>query len=169
MPYPLAIKALAYANDPTCWKSYSGKTPHYKRIMDGRRSMSLGTAVHQMMESILSPKQKDLAMGEPYFSYLFIDHPKSKLRAMPPMKVSMLLHFDSVCEPYAPEKTRTSRAYTKFVKELLRDALIERPTEEERYQTPGWAYRTTDKGRTLVTAICNVPNPVAQTEWVIPK
>lgn len=55
------------------------------------------------------------------------------------------------------------------LKELLRDGLIERPTRGEQYANPGWAYRTTVKGATLVNAICSVPNPVERTRWVIPS
>jgi hypothetical protein len=51
----------------------------------------------------------------------------------------------------------------------LKEGLIERPTHEERAASPGWAYRTTDKGDALVNAICTVPNPVAKTRWIIPS
>jgi hypothetical protein len=90
------------------------------------------------------------------------------VRRNPPMKISMLLHFYYACSAYAPEACRTSQAYTKFVKELLRDELIERPTHGKRKANPGWAYRTTDKGSALVNAICLVPDPVARTQWVLP-
>jgi hypothetical protein len=86
----------------------------------------------------------------------------------PPLKINMLLHFYGAAEAFSPEKTRTSPAYTQFVKELLRDGLIERPSKMERAQYPGWAYRTTAKGAALVNAICTVPNPVERTRWVIP-
>lgn len=92
-----------------------------------------------------------------------------RLRRNPPMKVNMLLHFYGVCEAFAPEKCRTSPAYTQFVKELLREGLIERPTKEEREQYPGWAYQTTAKGDALVNAICSVQNPVERTRYVIPS
>lgn len=90
-------------------------------------------------------------------------------RRNPPMKVNMLLHFYACAEAYAPEKCRTSPAYTQFVKELLKDGLIERPTREEREEYPGWAYQTTAKGDALVNAICSVPNPVERTRYVIPS
>lgn len=171
MPYPIAIKQLAYANDPTCWKSYSGMPRNYKRYMDGRRAASLGTATHQMIESILKPETT--AMGQAPFGFFLLEDitgtwaPKPKRN--PPMKISMLMHFHYSAEAYAPEHARTSQAYTKFVKELLRDKLIERPSREEREESPGWAYRTTDKGRALVNAICTVREPVAETTWVIPQ
>lgn len=195
MPYPQAIKELAYRNDPECWISYSGAPRWRKREMDGRRSASLGTAVHQMMESILSPKPKEHTMAkEPFFiieemlaplfeqglsvddieTILFVDEtapkrPRPKPRRNPPMKISMLLHFYACIEPFAPEKCRTSPAYTQFVKELLRDELIERPSKDERAEHPGWAYRTTAKGSALVNAICTLPNPIERTRWVMPK
>ena len=95
--------------------------------------------------------------------------PRPRRDFRPPLKVMMLLHFNFALGPFTPESTRTSPAYTKFVKELLREKLIERPTREEQYENPGWAYRTTEKGDALVKAICAVPNPVEQTRWVIPS
>jgi hypothetical protein len=88
-------------------------------------------------------------------------------RRNPPMKIGMLMHFHGTLEAYTPERSRQSRAYVQFVKELLHDGLIERPTAEERVQFPGFAYRTTRKGAALVNAICNVQNPVVK--WVIPS
>lgn len=90
-------------------------------------------------------------------------------RRNPPLKLAMLLHFYGAAEAFSPDKTRTSMAYTQFVRELLRDGLIERPTHEERAANPGWAYRTTRKGDALVNALCVVPNPVERTRWVIPR
>lgn len=108
-------------------------------------------------------------MGQSHFlSVSFVQHHPVKRPHAPPMKISMMLHFYCACEAYAPEKCRTSRAYTQFVKELLREGLIERPSHEEREAAPGWAYRATEKGRAWVNAICNTPQPVAKTRWVIP-
>jgi len=112
------------------------------------------------------------------FDVVFIDTPPERIArpARPqrkkrnkPMKVSMLLHFYACAEPFAPEKCRTSPAYTQFVKELLHDGLIERPSKRERLENPGWAYRTTAKGDALVNAICTVQNPVERVHWVIPE
>lgn len=94
---------------------------------------------------------------------------KPKVPRVPPMKISMMLHFYAVVGPYTPENARTSAAYTQFVKELLHDGLIERPTHTERFRYPGWAYRTTGKGEAWVHAICTVPVPVAKTRWIIPS
>jgi hypothetical protein len=87
----------------------------------------------------------------------------------PLMKIDMLLHFYCAWEPYAPEQQRRSPAYTQFVKELLREGLIVRPTTTQREEYPGWAYRTTEKGEAWVHAICTVPVPVARTRWIIPS
>jgi hypothetical protein len=84
----------------------------------------------------------------------------------PPLKIAMLLHFHACVDKFAPEETRTSPAYVQFVRELLRDGLIERPDAAAREPYPGWAYRTTPKGDALVNAICAVPNPVER--WLIP-
>jgi len=84
------------------------------------------------------------------------------------MKINMLLHFYTCVGAYTPERCRTSAAYTQFVKELLRDGLVERPSKRERLEYPGWAYRTTAKGDALVNAICAVQNPVERTRWIIP-
>jgi len=84
------------------------------------------------------------------------------------MKIAMLMHFYGCCDPFAPECTRTSPAYTQFVKELLRDGLIERPTKQQRQDYPGWAYKTTAKGDVMVNAICTTPQPVERTRWVMP-
>ena len=94
--------------------------------------------------------------------------PKRRPR-MPPMKVAMLLHFYGVAGPFAPEEQRTSAAYTQFIRELLRDGLVERPSKTERENYSGWAYRTTAKGAALVNAICSTPMPVERTRWVIPS
>lgn len=108
---------------------------------------------------------------EIHFLELFGDKPKPKQRARrnPPMKINMLMHFYGVVGPFVPEHQRTSPAYTQFVKELLKDGLIMRPTKEQREDFPGWAYRTTAKGDALVNAICTVPNPVERTRWVMPS
>lgn len=116
---------------------------------------------------------------EPFFTPLSLPHfdivlmfddvPKPKPKRMPSLKVSMLLHFHGIVGPFAPEERRTSQAYTQFVRELLRDGLVVRPTNEEREKYPGWAYRTTAKGDALVNAICSTPMPVERTRWVIPS
>ena len=111
----------------------------------------------------------------PLFEVLFVglpemELPKPKRRSpkMPPMKVAMLLHFYGIVGPFAPEEQRTSQAYTQFIRELLRDGLVKRPTKAQREEHPGWAYQTTAKGDALVNAICSTPLPVARTRWVIP-
>jgi hypothetical protein len=86
-----------------------------------------------------------------------------------PMKINMMLHFYACAEAFAPEAQRRSSAYTMFVKELLREGLIERPTHRQREEYRGWAYKATEKGKAWVHALCTVPVPVAKTRWIIPS
>ncbi len=89
--------------------------------------------------------------------------------AMPPLKIKMMLHFGTTLGPYAPEPVRTSPAYTTFVKELLRDGMIERPSKEQRAEYPGWAYKATMKGQCYIKALTDVPLPVrTDPVWTMP-
>lgn len=95
--------------------------------------------------------------------------PTHERTLMPPMKIAMMLHFACTVQPFAPEAQRTSQAYTTFVRELLRDGMIERPTKAQQEAHPGWAYRATEKGRIYVEALKAVKLPVAVTpEWKVP-
>lgn len=85
------------------------------------------------------------------------------------MKIAMMLHFACRVEPFAPEAQRTSAAYTKFIKELLADGLVERPTDEQRAVYPGWAYKATAKGKAYIEALKAVQLPVADTVWTVPS
>jgi hypothetical protein len=91
---------------------------------------------------------------------------------MPPLKISMMLHFYSIVGAFAPDNVRRSESYAQFVRELLRDGMIERPSHQQREQHAGWAYRATDKGRTYVEALTKVPLPVLAApvapKWIIP-
>lgn len=44
MPIEQSIKERAYAIDPSCWISYTGKPPEFKAAMDARRTLALETA-----------------------------------------------------------------------------------------------------------------------------
>lgn len=90
------------------------------------------------------------------------------------LKIEMMLHFASKIGPFAPESARTSPAYTRFIKALLRDGLVERPTKAERRKYPGWAYRATDRGKAYVEALRRVGLPeIVSTEttttWTVPR
>lgn len=94
--------------------------------------------------------------------------PKRKT-TMPPLKIKMMLHFANVLGPFTPEHVRTSPAYTTYVKELLRDGMIERPTHEQRETFTGWAYKATPRGQCYVKALTNVPLPVrTDPVWAMP-
>ena len=88
------------------------------------------------------------------------------------LKIEMMLHFATIVGPFVPEAQRTSPAYTKFVKQLLADDLIERPTEEEREEYQGWAYKATERGLAYVEGLKDVQLPIpveTSTTWIIPQ
>jgi len=118
-----------------------------------------------MMFSLRNPKLASAFPSKPMRPKLL--KPPPPPHRNPPLKIAMLLHFYGTAEPFAPEKTRTSNSYVQFVKELLREGLIERPTPQEREVAPGWAYKATEKGRVMVGAICAVQNPVSR--WTMPS
>lgn len=154
MPYSPRVKSLAYQMDPPCWKSYSGMHPVHKRRMEVRRVETLEAA--QLYINVME-------------RISFRVHRRKTEVPMPPMKIAMMLHFATVVGPYPPESDRVSEAYACFVRELLEQGMIERPTREERFAFPGWAYRATDKGVVYVEALKRVPLPVqAQPVWVMP-
>lgn len=171
MPFSPRVKQLAYADDPACWISYSGKPPSVKRRMDARRLAALLAAqrfvdaydkVMARKPAFLTPKLK--------LSFPHINADEAPMSsAMPTLKIQMLLHFSYVPAPFTPETKRTAPAYTVFVQQLLDDGMIERPTDAEREDYPGWAYKTTAKGDCYVDALKAVPLPVpASPQWVMP-
>jgi hypothetical protein len=86
------------------------------------------------------------------------------------MKIAMMLHFATKREPFVPEHQRTSPAYTTFIKELLRDGMVERPSKAQRREWDGWAYKATSKGQCYVKALGAVPMPVrTDPEWAMPR
>lgn len=88
--------------------------------------------------------------------------PRPRRGGTPLMKIQMMIHFATTIGPFTPEPQRTSAAYTKFIKELLRDGLVERPTKRERRDYPGWAYKATKKGIAYVERIKAVELPEQQ-------
>lgn len=92
-----------------------------------------------------------------------------KVETMPLLKIRMMLHFATVLGPFAPEPVRRSEAYVTFVRELLRDGMIERPTTVQRNAHPGWAYKATPRGQCYVKTIEALPLPVrTNPEWEMP-
>jgi len=191
MPYPPHVKAIAYEIDPACWKSYSGKPVEIKRALDVRRTAALrqaeATAVltdwrinyagtvtgrwsARQPQPTRTPMSETYTMAELARMLLPFDPPPKRYRT-PPMKIAMMLHFATTISPFAPEAQRTSPAYTKFVKQLLADGMIERPTHAQRNAHPGWAYRATEKGLAYVEGLKDVQLPVpleTTTTWGIP-
>jgi hypothetical protein len=177
MPYSPRTKALAHRIDPKCWISYSGKDVSTKRAMDARRCAAL-----EMAHKVL-PQTDEAA---PYsFANILLANLKKIMNSVPPwakglpfkaerktmhsLKLQMMLHFATRAQAFAPETVRTSNAYVTFVRELLRDELIERPTKEQRAAYPGWAYKATPRGRCFVKALTETPLPVrTNPEWTMP-
>ena len=54
------VKAVAYALDPECWISYSGKPIAFKRIMEARRTASLSKA-EEHVERYSPPSHLEIA------------------------------------------------------------------------------------------------------------
>lgn len=94
-------------------------------------------------------------------------HEKKKMMTV--LKIKLMLHFASVLGPYPVEHVRTSSAYTTFVKELLHEGMIERPTREQREAFKGWAYKATPRGQCYVKALTETPLPVrTDPVWAMP-
>lgn len=187
MPYSPRVKALAYRLDPECWNSYSGLPVLIKRRMDARRVAALNDASERLfrsasarmgarLDALTEASKKDRARKSPgkFYSEIackgllitpFTNLPERS--TMPPMKIQMMLHFAAVIGPY---QYNQCDAYIQFVRELLRDGMIERPTKAQRAEHAGWAYKATAKGIVYVEALKAVPLPVqAEPKWVMPE
>ncbi len=168
MPYSPRVKELAYLIDPDAWISYSGKDPAVKRAIDRRRETSLSYGVICVLHGVTPDQIRShflYVKPEPIMSPVVC---KPGVSTMTPMKLSMMLHFYAIREAF-PGKSRTSPAYAQFAHELLTEGLTERPSKEEQERYPGWAYRSTDKGRVFVKALLATPLPVqAKPSWVMP-
>lgn len=94
---------------------------------------------------------------------------KRRSTVMPPMKIKMMLHFATTVGPYPSEGERTSTAYVTFVRELLRDGMIERTSREQREAHPGWGYKATPRGQCYIKALTDLPLPVrTDPVWTMP-
>lgn len=116
------------------------------------------TVLEDLLRTVLSDGLQPRPEPKPYVSC--------------PFKIAMMLHFATVVGPFQPERARTSPAYTKFIKQLLREGLVERPTRQEREEHPGWAYQATNKGRAYVEALKMVQLPVlteVSETWSVPR
>jgi len=189
MPYPPDVKALARYLDIECWRSYSGKPVEVKRALDVRRTAALRSAQETVdaviAECVPQPKRNPMSKQDDFLSDMLAEisgapgrsgwreapKPAPMRYHSPVMKIEMMLHFATIAGPFTPESQRTSPAYTKFVKQLLADELIERPTHEEREEHEGWAYRATERGCAYVEGIKAVQLPLpleTTTTWGIP-
>jgi hypothetical protein len=180
MPYSPRIKALAQQLDPGCWISYSGATPGVKRVIDARRCAALDKAerlqeeidkidmnkIGRLVSRVLAAENiYGPTAGQIEFNKI-MDEIERGSTTMPPMKIKMMLHFATVLGPFTPEHVRRSEAYVTYVKELLRDNMIERPSREQREMFPGWAYKATSRGHAYVKALQTIPLPVrTNPEW----
>jgi hypothetical protein len=89
--------------------------------------------------------------------------------SMPPLKIAMMLHFYAKFDEF-PGPERVSPAYSNFVRQLLAEGMVERPTTAQKISNPGWAYKATEKGRVYVEALKAVPMPVmSKPVWVMPS
>lgn len=87
---------------------------------------------------------------------------------MTPFNIELMLHFRCSIDPFR-EPARRSDAYVRGVKYLLREGMIERPTNAQRAAHPGWAYKSTAKGNVYVNALTGLPLPVrTNPEWAMP-
>jgi hypothetical protein len=183
MPYPPHVKELAHWLDPSCWKSYSGKPVEIKRALDVRRTAALHIAQETVDAGFalnVSPNPERTPMLDRDIGLELLLHgftASDRLRQAPTryhsavMKIEMMLHFATKAGPFTPEAQRTSPAYTKFIKQLLADGLVERPTKEEQENCPGWAYKASERGLAYVEGLKAVQLPVPVqtiTTWGIP-
>ena len=198
MPYSPQVKQLAHWFDIECWKSYSGKPVEVRRALDVRRMVALRSAQKTIDEAyfecgVLQPERDNMPCYDHYRLFPppmsegplynadgswtgnrdhWPDPQPAKRYHAHVMKIEMMLHFATCAGPFAPEAQRISPAYTKFVKQLLADELIERPTHEQREAHPGWAYMATERGRAYVEALKDTQLPIAvetSTTWRIPE
>ena len=168
MSFPLHVKALAHALDPECWVSYAGRCVADKRVIEARRQDALARA-----ERIIRSDTAGCSPPAPASTPAQVEQEAwVGINKMPILRMQMMLHYASSVKPFAPEATRTGPAYTRHVKTLLRQSMIERPSKRERREHPGWSYRVTDRGRAYVHALRHVGLPElvsSETVWHVPS
>lgn len=82
---------------------------------------------------------------------------------MTPLHITMLLHYHAIAEPYALRNPThaTSPAVREFREQLLKWDLIHEDDGPS-------GYRTTERGKTYIDGLCNLPLPISVTTWKIP-
>jgi hypothetical protein len=182
MPYSSRVKRLAQSLDLECWKSYSGKSPEFKRAIDARRTKALQTAAKMVIFAPnVTPRQ-----ARDTLNYFRKAHPKptalwrnfdmtdttTSREPWTPFKMKIFLHifgspqyhYLQTLEPLpGGRQNARKQSYSKAVRELIHDGLIENaPTAHE-------PLRVTDKGTVFADAVLRLPLPVpTKPEWVVP-
>lgn len=166
-----AIKDRAYAIDPPCWKSYSGKDKRYKQRMDSRRTASLAQARKEIDEDFAPDGGPAIQLRTPPFKLMF---PKIGASHMTPLHILIGIHYHSRPVPYAwdrPEE-RFSKAVRAYTEDLVRAGLLT-PREPDGDDVPEHirntaAYAATDGLRMWVDALTDVPLPKLREAWTHP-
>ena len=85
---------------------------------------------------------------------------------MTPLHVQILLHYQGRPTPYSAENRdhQLAPATVEYHADLVRDGLLDRLADPNEY---GCSFLITDRGRALVTAICNTPLPQLVKVWVV--
>lgn len=83
---------------------------------------------------------------------------------MSPLKIQMLLHFHAYCESY---DDRGGNAQREAFHHFLSERLITEVAIHQGASIYGRFYRTTDRGRAMVEALCAVKLPICK--WVQPE
>jgi len=166
MGHSSRVKQFAYAIDPACWISYSGKPPEVKRALDARRNAALKFATENLwrVPSWYSGRQ-------PFWRDIVTDHtPKPwsafKMKIMLHMAATPQFPFMSTVAPIPNPDRWASRDqhFRRICKELIADGLIVVASEKD------GIYTATNKGKVFVDAVLTTPLPVpAEPKWKMPS
>lgn len=166
MGHSSRVKQFAYAIDPACWISYSGKPPEVKRALDARRNAALKYATENLWRvpwnaKFQSPFWRDIVTDtkpEPWTAF--------KMKIMLHMAATPQFPFMATVAPIVNEARRENRDkhFRRICKQLEADGLILLVSERE------GLYTATPKGKVFVDAVLSTPLPVpAEPEWKMPS
>ena len=160
MPIDQAVKDRAYAIDPPCWKSYSGKDKRHKQRMDSRRTVALIQAEKELVE-LLRPAFPEIVT------------PTIEAH-MTPLHILIGIHYAARPAPYGESEPehRYSRAVRAYTADLVRAGLLT-PREPDGDGVPEHIrntaeYAATDGLRMWVDALMDVPLPKLRAAWTHP-